>query len=188
MKTNDLTGSKGWDQGCKMPRPSRFSTREMNEGREQQCVCIIYPSLPPWPRDPCVSGVLPTCWPSKTPRTQPWGMRLRLVCRTGRRPLCCWPKTSCVVKSTSWNFERTFKNAGFGGKKEKKKKRCLSTGNVGKGFGLSATRGLSRAGQFSPTIWNCWNVSRPKTNRNDILRGTLFVKICQWFSVQVENN
>lgn len=71
MKTNDLTGSKGWDQGCEMPRPSQFSTREMNEGREQQSVCIIYPSLPPWPRDPSVSGVLPTCWPIKTPKTQP---------------------------------------------------------------------------------------------------------------------
>lgn len=46
MKTNDLTGSKGWDQGWRIPRPSQFPTLEINEGREQPFLCIIYPLRP----------------------------------------------------------------------------------------------------------------------------------------------
>lgn len=42
MKTNDLTRSKGWDQGWRILRPSQFPTWEINEGREQSFLCIIY--------------------------------------------------------------------------------------------------------------------------------------------------
>lgn len=45
-KTNDLTRSKGWDQGWRIPRPSQFPTGEINEGREQPFLCIIYSLRP----------------------------------------------------------------------------------------------------------------------------------------------
>lgn len=51
MKTNDLTRSKGWDQGRRIPRPSQFPTWEINEGREQPFLCIIYS---PRPQSPAV--------------------------------------------------------------------------------------------------------------------------------------
>lgn len=46
MKTNDLTRSKGWDQGWGILRPSQFPTCEINEGREQPTLCIIYSLRP----------------------------------------------------------------------------------------------------------------------------------------------
>lgn len=93
-------------------------------------------------------------------------MRLCPVCRTGRRPLCCWPQASCVVKSTSWTFEGFLKVLLF----FKKKEWCLSTGNVDKGLALRATRGLSRAGKlYSTIIWKCGNVLALRRTRNDTL-------------------
>ena len=46
MKTNDLTRSKGWDQGWKILRPSQFPTWEINEAREQPFLCIFYSLRP----------------------------------------------------------------------------------------------------------------------------------------------
>lgn len=46
MKTNDLKRSKGWDQGWGILHPSQFPTWEINEGREQPTLCIIYSLRP----------------------------------------------------------------------------------------------------------------------------------------------
>lgn len=67
MKTNDLTRSKGWDQGQRMPLPSQLTTWEINEGREQPLLCILY-SLRP--QNLMIGVQQPTCEPIKA--LWPW--------------------------------------------------------------------------------------------------------------------
>lgn len=99
MKTNDLTRSKGWDQGWGILRPSQFPTWEINEGREQPSLCIIYSLRPLNPMSVvcCPPVGLLGPYDTRPEGITPDSRLLQLLCpvqSTDRRTLCCWPKAS----------------------------------------------------------------------------------------------